>query len=165
MKDIFVLFGLSIVTVGCNQSNSNEAYFENQIKELEKKIENAYTPGFGDFMGSIQNHHNKLWFAGINENWELAAFEIHELEEIFEDIENTYPNREETKFIPMIHPGLEAVEKAVSEQNSDIFKSSYQTLTNACNTCHKATKHEFINITIPTAPSYTNQDYKPFSND
>src|SRR5690625_617869 len=156
MKHIFALLGLSIVTVGCNQSNSNDAYFENQIKELEKKIENAYTPGFGDFMGSIQNHHNKLWFAGINENWELAAFEIHELEEIFEDIENTYPDRDETEFIPMIHPGLEAVEKAVSEQNSDIFKSSYHALTNVFNTCHKATEQKFINITIHTSPSLKN---------
>src|SRR5690554_1826826 len=122
MKHIFVLFGLSIVTVGCNQSNSNEAYFENQIKELEKKIENAYTPGFGDFMGSIQNHHNKLWFAGINENWELAAFEIHELEEIFEDIETTYPDREETQSMPLIHPGLNAVNTALNNQNPEEFK-------------------------------------------
>lgn len=163
MNHFIALFALSLLTIGCNQSDSREAYLENQIKELQHKIDNAYTPGFGNFMGSIQNHHNKLWYAGIHENWELASFEIHELEETFEAIENTYPDRDHTQYIPMIHPGLEAVENAISEQNPETFRSSYLTLTNACNTCHKATQHEFINITIPTAPSFTNQDYKSFS--
>jgi hypothetical protein len=36
---------------------------------------NAYTPGFGDLMSSIQVHHSKLWFAGKNQNWALAAYE------------------------------------------------------------------------------------------
>ena len=52
------------------------------------------------------------------------------------------------------------MDKAISEQNNEAFKKGYLTLTNACNTCHQATKHEFITIKIPTTPSHTNQDFK-----
>ena len=45
-------------------------------------------------MGGIQTHHAKLWFAGINDNWKLAQYEIDEFKERFEqarDIETRGP--------------------------------------------------------------------------
>lgn len=149
----------SFLILSCNQSNQKEQDLQNEIDSLKEIINTMHKPGFGDFMGSIQNHHDKLWFAGINENWELASFEIHELEEIFEDIKVVHPKREETQLLPMIEPGLEAIEKAINEQNKEEFKKGYILLTNSCNTCHKATKHEFIRIKTPEVPSYSNQDF------
>ena len=161
MKFLYAPLLILFLLFSCKQTDSREMDLQTQIDSLQVKLDNAYTPGFGDFMGSIQNHHNKLWFAGVNENWELAAFEMHELEELFEDIETTYPDREETQSMPLIHPGLNAVNTALNNQNPEEFKQGYITLTNACNRCHQATKHEFIKITVPTIPSYSNQDFKP----
>ena len=110
-------------------------------------------------MGGLQNHHNKLWFAGTNENWELADFALHEIEEIVEDIKMLHANREETQSIFIIEPALEAMDEAVDNQNLSQFKEEYINLTNACNTCHKATGYEFISIKTPTLPSYSNQDF------
>lgn len=164
MKRIITI-SLAFTLMSCMQSNQNEQVLQDQIKGYEAIIETMYKPGFGDFMGSIQNHHNKLWFAGTSENWELAEFEIHEIEEIFEDIQTTHPDREETQLLSMIEPGLNEVDEAIDNKDVAAFKNAYQNLTNVCNTCHRATKHEFVRIVIPTAPSYTNQDYKPFSDD
>ena len=149
-----------LLLTACSPTSKDEQALESKIAELETIIENAYKPGFGDFMGSIQKHHNKLWFAGTQENWELASFEIHELEELFEDIKTYHAQREETKVISIIEPGLTAVEDAIEKQNIEAFKQGYTALTNSCNTCHHATKHEFIKITVPTVPAYTNQDFK-----
>lgn len=59
----------------------------------------------------------------------------------------------------MIEPGMTAVDNAIEQQNREEFKRGYITLTNSCNTCHQATKHEYIKIKTPTAPSYSNQDF------
>ena len=37
-------------------------------------------------MTYIQIHHSKLWFAGKNQNWELAKFELDEISETIEAI-------------------------------------------------------------------------------
>ncbi len=34
-----------------------------------------YQPGMGELMTTIQLHHAKLWFAGKNANWALAAYD------------------------------------------------------------------------------------------
>ena len=46
-----------------------------QLKDMKEK----YRPGLGEIMSGIQTHHAKLWFAGINENWKLADYEVKEL--------------------------------------------------------------------------------------
>src|SRR5690606_39455232 len=68
-------------------------------------------------MGKVQTRHSKLWFAGVNENWELAEFEMHELEEVIEDIRTVYPNREETQSLPIIEPSLETVNNAIKQRD------------------------------------------------
>ena len=36
----------------------------------------SYAPGLGEFMTATQLRHAKLWFAGKENNWDLAAYEI-----------------------------------------------------------------------------------------
>jgi hypothetical protein len=52
---------------------------------------NKYVPGLGEIMGQIAMRHTKLWYAGAAQNWELAAYEIKELEEGFEDAGKFHP--------------------------------------------------------------------------
>lgn len=159
MKKLTIL-ALSAFMISCNSTDSQQIQeLQTQIEKQQELLDNIYKPGFGDLMGGLQNHHNKLWFAGTNENWELADFALHEIEEIVEDIKMLHANREETQSIFIIEPALEAMDEAVDNQNLSQFKEEYINLTNACNTCHKATGYEFISIQTPTLPSYTNQDF------
>jgi hypothetical protein len=108
-------------------------------------------------MSSIQVHHNKLWFAGEAQNWRLADFEIHEIEETIEDIQKFQTEREESGQIKIIKPALDNVVAAIEQKNNISFKSSYKLLTNTCNNCHKATKFEFNQVKIPDTPPSINQ--------
>lgn len=159
----FIALISSLFLFSCNQTDQQDHVLLNRIENLQEMVDNMYKPGFGDFMGSIQNHHNKLWFAGINGNWELASFEIHELEELFEDIKMAYPDRKESQSLSIINPGLEAVEMAVEERNQDDFKEAYTLFTEGCNACHLATEYAFIKITTPATPSFSNQDYTGYA--
>lgn len=127
----------------------------------DKQTSMTYKPGLGEFMTSIQIHHAKLWFAGINENWELADFEIHEIKEIMGDISTFNSERDEVKSINIIHPPIDSVSAAIQQKSIGSFKSAFTLLTNTCNDCHKDTEHGFNVVKIPDQPPFSNQEFKP----
>jgi hypothetical protein len=49
-------------------------------------LSEAYAPGLGELMTLQQMRHTKLWLAGQAGNWELAAYELDELGEGFDDV-------------------------------------------------------------------------------
>src|SRR5712691_2986842 len=59
-----------------------------------------YTPGLGEIMTLQQMRHAKLWLAGQAGNWNLAAYEIKELGEGFDDILLYHPTHEESPVAP-----------------------------------------------------------------
>src|SRR5271169_3974945 len=50
-----------------------------------------YNPGLGEFMTATQLRHAKLWFAGKDSNWDLAAYETDEIKEGLEDAARLHP--------------------------------------------------------------------------
>ncbi len=156
---IFLLF--AIVFFSCNQSPSHELALQAKIDSLQTEINNSYKPGLGEFMSQIQIHHAKLWFAGKNENWELANFEIGEIQEALDDIPKYCADRPEVKSINMIDPAMDSLSRAIKQKNEGNFSSGFILLTATCNDCHKATHHGFNVIKIPDLPPITNQFFKP----
>lgn len=156
MKFTFLLF-IVVVIATCNEPDGNSSNLQAKFDSLQIKLDNVYKPGFGDFMSSIQVHHNKLWFAGQARNWELADFEIHEIQEAIEDIEKFQREREESAQIPMIKPALDSVASAIAQKSSAAFTYRYTLLTNTCNNCHKATHFEFNQVKVPDTPPFSNQ--------
>jgi hypothetical protein len=159
MKQIFFLL-LTLVFSGCNQPTENTKVLHQRLDSLELKLADTYKPGFGEFMSSIQVHHNKLWFAGINQNWKLADFEVHEIIEAIDEIKKYQKDRKESQMIGMIVPALDSVNAAIQQKNPALFKSSYVFLTITCNKCHRANEFEFNVVKIPDNPPFSNQDFK-----
>jgi hypothetical protein len=91
MKISYYLLAIIIATSSCKQQTESTGALQSRIDSLEKKLAATYKPGFGEFMSSIQVHHAKLWFAGQNQNWELADFEMHEIDETIDAIKNFKP--------------------------------------------------------------------------
>ena len=154
---------ISIFTIGlfaCNRQAGNSQSLQIQIDSLQNKLDHTYKPGFGEFMSSIQTHHAKLWFAGQNQNWELADFEINEIKESLAGIKEYCSDRPETKSIGMIDLAMDSMSIAIQQKSVTQFQSGYILLTNTCNSCHQATNHEFNVIKIPDNPPFSNQDFK-----
>ena len=158
MKQIIqatILLGL----LACSQPTDKINHLQNQIDSLQTKLSDSYKPGLGEFMGNIQSHHIKLWYAGTNENWKLADFEIQEIIESFDDVEHFTNDRPETKLVPMIRASLDSVTEAVQNKNMAQFKRSYLLMTNTCNQCHVAAQHEFNVIKIPENQPFSDQEF------
>lgn len=144
----------------CNSPTHRVTQLQNQVDSLEQKLKGSYRPGFGEFMSNIQEHHSKLWFAGQNQNWKLADFEIHEIMEAVDDIQKYETDRPESKLIKMIEPAIDSINRAIGQKDQAQFKRSFTFLTNTCNACHKAANFEFNVVEIPESLPFSNQDFK-----
>jgi len=154
-----VSFIFLLALVDCSQPKGNQAE-TSRIDSLEKRLAEVYKPGLGEFMSEIQVHHAKLWFAGQNQNWKLADFEVNEIKEALSGIKTYCSDRAETKEIGMMDQPMDSMNNAIQRKDFLNFKRSYILLTTTCNNCHRATSHEFNVIKIPNAPPFSNQDFK-----
>ena len=147
------------IVIACNAgTGTNE--IKSRPDSASAKSSSAYKPGLGEFMSGIQVHHAKLWFAGINQNWKLADFEIHEIGEALDDIRTFNTDRVEVKSINMIDAPIDSLNASIQKQDLNSFKKNFILLTNTCNSCHKATEHGFNVVKVPDAPPFSNQDFK-----
>ena len=97
----------------------------------------TYVPPLGDIMGAMQLRHFKLWYAGRLRNWELAAYELEQIEDSFNNAAQLYQNIPVEK-ISMIDQPLTALNSAIKAKDGTRFGSAFANLTTACNSCHEA---------------------------
>jgi hypothetical protein len=125
----------------------------------------SYAPGLGEFMTATQLRHAKLWFAGKENNWDLAAYEIDEITEGLEDAEKHFPTHDGVPVADMIKanidPAIEQLKKAVGAKSRTKFVVAFDNLTNACNACHAGADKPFIRIQRPTSSPLSNQNFAP----
>lgn len=115
-------------------------------------------------MSQIQVHHAKLWFAGKSENWKLADFEIHEIMESLDGIQQYTAERPESKKVIMLQPALDSINYAIEQKDTALFTSSFVLLTATCNRCHAAVEYDFNKVKIPEIPPLSNQVFTPSEN-
>lgn len=118
-----------------------------------------------EVMGRMQTHFGKLWFAGKAENWPLAQFYTHEIEESLEELveANVIDEGMEISKLAgiMTKQPFMQLETAVEKELLPGFEGAYKRMMITCNQCHQTTKHSFIKVAIPSTPSVSNQQYKP----
>jgi hypothetical protein len=159
MRVFVFLMALIVFLVSCDRSNDRSKELAHEVEMLKTQLQETYKPGLGELMLTIQVHHAKLWFAGINDNWKLAEFEIHEIREALENIGKFNGKRKEIQNLSMLYPALDSLDISISNRNAGQFKNSFVGLTNTCNACHRATEFEFNVVTVPDSPPYTNQNF------
>jgi soluble cytochrome b562 len=149
------------MTYACTQQNDKVQKMQATIDSLQKQLNETYKPGFGEFMSGIQTHHAKLWFAGQNQNWELAGFEMHEIKEALDAVQKFCSDRPEVKQMGMMNPAIDTLNNAIQQKDPQSFRNSFVLFTNTCNKCHQATNHAFNVVTVPTNLPVVNQKFKP----
>ncbi len=123
--------------------------------------------GLGELMGLAQMRQSKLWFAGEAGNWKLAAYELDELQEGFDDIvreHKTHPKSpvpiDQAVQTIMTEP-LAELARAIEKKDRKVFEKAYDAVTDGCNACHGATDHGFVVIRRPNSNPYSNQSFAP----
>jgi hypothetical protein len=162
MKNLAILAGLGLaIAAGPVHADANSPKSQDHPAAKTE----AYVPGLGEIMSLQQMRHAKLWLAGSHANWALADYELDELREGFDDASKLHPAHEGVPvaaLIARLTPApLEAVDKAIKGKSAAVFRKSFDSLTAACNTCHRAANHGFIQIRRPSGSEFGNQKFKP----
>jgi hypothetical protein len=124
-----------------------------------------FKPGLDDLMNMlVQPRHLKLWAAGQQHNWSLAAFQLRELRNAFDRIAATIPKYTNIDlgptFINIMDSQVRAVNGAISSQNPGLFMTAFGDLTEACNSCHEALNLAILKVKVPEVTGFPNQDFK-----
>lgn len=157
-------FIISLYLLFSRSQTSKPMENKNESESLE--ISESETPPLeiAHFMTRIQVFHNKLYYAGINKNARLAQFYLNELEEEMGAIAEAGIFEVDVNISDNIKTyGIKQVEwmRGQIEKGFDSFKNDFDQFTISCNSCHAVTKHDYVQITVPTAPMFTNQKYIP----
>jgi hypothetical protein len=155
MKSLALLAGLGLA-ISAGTMNA---------EERAAPTAQGYVPGLGEIMSLQQMRHAKLWLAATRRNWPLAAYELDELREGFEDASRQRPTQDGVPVAAMIKSltpaPLDAVGKAIEAKSPADFAKAFDSLSDACNACHRGAKHGFIRIMRPGASAFGNQDFSP----
>ena len=120
----------------------------------------SYRPGLGELMNFTQMRHAKLWFAGQEQNWQLAQYEVDELQEGFDDVVRFHPSHKDsplplTLLVPKImSQPMGDLRSAISAHDKQAFVLAYDGLTAGCNSCHQATNFGFNVVKRPSGTSW-----------
>jgi hypothetical protein len=119
-----------------------------------------YRPHLGDIMLAKQWRHIKLWLAGRQSNWDLAAYELGQLRASLVDAATLYSEIPVSEVAAMAKP-MQSLQDAVETRNSTGFGKAFNELTVGCNACHRDMARAVIVIQIPGASPFSNQLFTP----
>jgi hypothetical protein len=124
-----------------------------QMDEVTSK--EPYHPGLGELMiAFVQPRHTKLGLAGMAQNWALAAYELDELRETFDDVGKLVLKHDNLDIPQAIDAAvaqpMDALDAAIKAKDKEAFNKAYADLTSACNACHQSAGHPMIVIQAPS---------------
>ena len=161
------ILGISAPHIGAQNADDPMAQLKALQAEIASMKQNDYVIGLGEIMGAVQIRHGKLWFAGDKQNWDLAAYEMDELQEGFDDAMKYHPNHQSvprplTDMIPeyMTQPVAD-LRAAIEAKDHEKFVEAFDYATASCNACHTEANFGFNVVQTPKTPPYDNQSFDP----
>ncbi len=144
----------------------NVAALQDSLRKLHSELDTLEErmPGLGEYMSTIQLHMAKLWFAAQAANWELANYELGELQETIEGAEALHAFKNKVDISSVLQSVRQTqtvlLSQAINERSIHKFMSAYDQTLAACNGCHRPAGYGFVHIVKPLAPPVTNQQWK-----
>ena len=149
VKFLILLVPIAVL-FACN--NKSEVSQGDWIKgtELEKikTIEKQFR-GFDNAMVETGYRYQELYWAGQDENWEYADYQLEKIKIAIENGLERRPKRAKSAehFLNYVLPEMQ---KSIQSKDTVIFNKGFQTLTINCNSCHAMEKVPFFTVNIPT---------------
>ncbi len=115
------------------------------------------------YMGRIQSHAEKLWWAGQAGNLELAKFYRHEIKEEMEEIANAGITNDGIRVSENMKVygirAIDALKEQIATDGLKDFPARYEALVNTCTSCHAVSGHPELRIRVPQENRFTGQDF------
>jgi len=151
MKKTIILI-LTFGLFACNHQSEKETAQGDWIKGTEaeqiKTIEKQFR-GFDNAMVETGYRYQELYWAGQDQNWEYANYQIEKIKIAIENGLERRPKRAKSAehFLTYVLPEMK---KTLEIKDTVIFNKNFQTMTINCNSCHAMEKVQFFSVQIPT---------------
>jgi hypothetical protein len=128
----------------------------------------ASRPRYGAVMAEVGRRWELAGRAAVANRFELAAFEIGEIEELFaEELARAeLPKEGPSAQLPALasawvntHPP--ALEKAADRRDGAAFAAEFERASRTCNVCHEASAHGFLEVPTVAGKGVPNLDPLP----
>ena len=140
-----------ILATGCSKGEASPPSSEKPARGAEQ------APGLGEVMVQVGRRFEVSGRAASANRFELAAFEVGELGELFEDDvpRASLPKEGPTAQIPaMAKAFLESIPpeltRAAASKDRNAFAAAFQHAADTCNACHRSADKGFIQV--PSVP-------------
>ena len=154
MKQIILIFGVSLFLTSCNQPHEEKStkvgldgWLEGNSEEKFEEVAHQLG-GFSRTMVEVGYRYSELYWAGIDENWAYADHQIEHIIEAMEDGLNRRPIRVESAK-DFMEKTLPYMEELIKNNEKEEFLKGFQVFTSACNACHAKEGESAIMIQIP----------------
>ncbi len=148
IASIVVVFAILISACQTQTDQSIESRWAGEtLQEAVDRFENQFG-GFDQTMIETNYRYNELYWAGIDENWGYAEYQ---LDEMIGNLEKGFirrPDRQPSsvQFVDQAAPRLM---QAIEAGDKDAFMESFNRFASSCNTCHAMEDVAFIQMIVP----------------
>ncbi|TVR79191.1 MAG: hypothetical protein EA412_06790 [Chitinophagaceae bacterium] len=151
----FVIISISVSFYACSSiENNNESeavgsggWLKGSTLEKFDEITN-HLGGFSAAMKEVNYRFGELYWAGIDENWEYAIYQLEHLEEAIEYGITRRPGRA-TSSEDFLNTSIPQLQKVLESKNAENFDHQMKLFIAACNSCHIKEDVEFIYVVQP----------------
>lgn len=120
--------------------------------------------GFSAAMMEVGYRYNELYFAGLDENWEMAAYHNDKIGSATERGFERRPARAESEIArAFIDNVLPEMDEAIASEDPEQFEIAFEDLRNNCNACHQVEEMGHLEVRTPVRRIYpwgTMQEYE-----
>ncbi|MAY89200.1 MAG: hypothetical protein CML02_21060 [Pseudooceanicola sp.] len=145
---ISIIALLLLWSCGKNQEqNAQGKWVKGTEQEKLKTIENQFR-GFDMAMVETGYRYQELYWAGQDENWEYADYQLKKLQKAIENGLERRPKRAKSAehFITVTLPQMK---KALEKRDILVFNQNFEKLTNSCISCHAMEKVPHFTVKKP----------------
>ncbi len=116
---------------------------EEQLGIIEKQFR-----GFDNAMVETGYRYQELYWAGQDENWEYAAYQLEKIKLAIANGLQRRPKRANSAE-HFLSYDLPQMQEAVAGKDTAAFREKFRALTTGCNNCHKMENVSFFNVQTP----------------
>ena len=153
MKTILLIFILVIASLyACNSGDKSQpSGAEGWLKGDENmKFETVAKQLRGFDMAMIETgyRYQELYWAGKDENWEYATYQVEKIKVAIENGLERRPKRAASAQ-DFLNIALPEIGKAIANKDTIQFKQAFTALTANCLACHALEKVSFVTVKTP----------------
>jgi CRISPR/Cas system CSM-associated protein Csm2 small subunit len=148
MKLIAFVILLLSASCGTRKENTQGDWIKGSEEEKIKIIEKQFR-GFDNAMVETGYRYQELYWAGQDQNWEYAKYQLEKIRITIGNGLQRRPNRARSaeQFLNVVLPQMK---QAVDANDTSEFNKNFLILTSSCNSCHLAEKVPFFTVAPPT---------------